>query len=125
MLVWDQGPYENLRARKGPHSLSMERALEDGLVEVRLYGEKLRAGDLDRPDRLLFDLDPSTDDFEAVREAARAVVTLMDDPALAPDAWHVGDIARRLRRRGDPWQGLGRRATSLTRARERLGAPEA
>jgi DNA ligase D-like protein (predicted 3'-phosphoesterase) len=44
VLVWDTGRYRNLRARKGPHSRSMERSLEDGLIEVWLEGEKLRGG---------------------------------------------------------------------------------
>jgi DNA ligase D-like protein (predicted 3'-phosphoesterase) len=44
VLVWDTGKYRNLRARKGPHSRSMEHSLEDGLVEVWLEGKKLRGG---------------------------------------------------------------------------------
>ncbi len=38
---------------------------------VTLHRWLSRADDVDRPDRLVFDLDPSGDDFEAVREAAR------------------------------------------------------
>ncbi|MET7387063.1 non-homologous end-joining DNA ligase [Streptomyces sp. NPDC005529] len=38
-----------------------------------------KAGDVERPDRLVIDLDPSTeDDFNAVREAARSVHELLD-----------------------------------------------
>jgi hypothetical protein len=44
VLVWDTGRYRNLRARKGRNSRSMERSLEDGLIEVWLEGEKLRGG---------------------------------------------------------------------------------
>jgi DNA ligase D-like protein (predicted 3'-phosphoesterase) len=44
VLVWDTGTYRNLRARKGPASLGMGDALDDGLVEVWLDGEKLRGG---------------------------------------------------------------------------------
>ncbi|MFE9922648.1 non-homologous end-joining DNA ligase [Streptomyces sp. NPDC005774] len=33
----------------------------------------------DRPDRLVFDLDPSRDDFETVREAARLLKELLDE----------------------------------------------
>lgn len=44
VLVWDTGSYRNLRARKGHHSQSMEDALEDGLIEVWLEGEKLQGG---------------------------------------------------------------------------------
>ena len=43
-LVWDTGTYRNLRARRGADSMSMERALEDGLIEVWLEGRKLRGG---------------------------------------------------------------------------------
>lgn len=44
VLVWDIGTYRNLRARKGRASVSMEDALEDGLLEVWLEGEKLAGG---------------------------------------------------------------------------------
>ncbi|WP_328437634.1 non-homologous end-joining DNA ligase [Streptomyces sp. NBC_00444] len=37
---------------------------------------------LDRPDRLVFDLDPSEDDFEKVREAARLLGGLLDELKL-------------------------------------------
>ncbi|MEU8861977.1 non-homologous end-joining DNA ligase [Streptomyces umbrinus] len=39
-------------------------------------------GRVDRPDRLVFDLDPSGDDFEPVREAARLVGELLDELRL-------------------------------------------
>ncbi|MEU4145579.1 non-homologous end-joining DNA ligase [Streptomyces parvulus] len=41
-----------------------------------------RAGAVDLPDRMVFDLDPSGDDFEAVREAARLVGELLDELRL-------------------------------------------
>ncbi|MHC5262207.1 non-homologous end-joining DNA ligase [Streptomyces sp. UC4497] len=43
-----------------------------------------RADDIDHPDRLVFDLDPSGegDDFEAVREAARQLHALLDELGL-------------------------------------------
>ncbi|MFF3492798.1 non-homologous end-joining DNA ligase [Streptomyces sp. NPDC002795] len=41
-----------------------------------------RADDIDHPDRLVFDLDPSGDDFETVREAARLLHALLDDLGL-------------------------------------------
>ena len=37
---------------------------------------------LDRPDRMIFDLDPSTDDVGIVRAAARAVRAVLDDVGL-------------------------------------------
>jgi DNA ligase D-like protein (predicted 3'-phosphoesterase) len=44
VLVWDTGPYHNLRARKGRYSQGMDDALADGLIEVWLEGEKLKGG---------------------------------------------------------------------------------
>ncbi|WP_425827751.1 non-homologous end-joining DNA ligase [Streptomyces fractus] len=41
-----------------------------------------RADDIDHPDRLVFDLDPSGDDFETVREAARLLHGTLDDLGL-------------------------------------------
>ncbi|MBW5421624.1 ATP-dependent DNA ligase [Streptomyces sp. BG9H] len=41
-----------------------------------------RTGDIDRPDRLVFDLDPAKDDFGAVREAARLLGELLDHMSL-------------------------------------------
>jgi bifunctional non-homologous end joining protein LigD len=37
-----------------------------------------RTGDLDRPDRMVLDLDPAEDDFEVVRDAARALKSILD-----------------------------------------------
>ncbi|MFP4345159.1 MAG: DNA polymerase ligase N-terminal domain-containing protein [Anaerolineales bacterium] len=46
VIVWDQGPYRNLRAEKADDEerLSMEESIEDGKVEVWLEGEKLQGG---------------------------------------------------------------------------------
>lgn len=43
VMVWDTGPYRNLRAEK-EDGLSMEESIEEGKVEVWLEGEKLRGG---------------------------------------------------------------------------------
>jgi bifunctional non-homologous end joining protein LigD len=43
-----------------------------------------RADRLDRPDRLVFDLDPSDDDFGAVREGALALADLLRELGLTP-----------------------------------------
>ncbi|CAL9285253.1 non-homologous end-joining DNA ligase [Streptomyces sp. R02] len=51
-------------------------------ASVTLHRWLSRADDPDRPDRLVFDLDPSGDDFEAVREAARLTGELLDELAL-------------------------------------------
>ncbi|WP_369217477.1 non-homologous end-joining DNA ligase [Streptomyces flavofungini] len=41
-----------------------------------------RTNRIDHPDRLVFDLDPAKDDFEAVRDAARLLGGLLDDIGL-------------------------------------------
>lgn len=44
VLVWDTGPYHNLREDKGGDGKSLSQSLRDGLIEVWLEGEKLRGG---------------------------------------------------------------------------------
>jgi bifunctional non-homologous end joining protein LigD len=49
-----------------------------------------RADRLDRPDRMVFDLDPSREDFAAVRRAARQVGELLEELGLACYAMTTG-----------------------------------
>ena len=49
-----------------------------------------RADKLDRPDRMVIDLDPSRDDFAAVRAAARACGEALRDEGLEPFAMVTG-----------------------------------
>ncbi|WP_022948723.1 DNA polymerase ligase N-terminal domain-containing protein [Methylohalobius crimeensis] len=44
VLVWNTGSYRNLKANRDPHDQSMEKALDNGLIEVWLEGEKLQGG---------------------------------------------------------------------------------
>jgi len=45
VMLWDRGTYRNLRVEKeGAAAVSMAQALEEGMVEVWLEGEKLRGG---------------------------------------------------------------------------------
>ncbi len=44
VIVWDTGPYRNLRAEKKDDGLSISESIEDGKVELWLEGEKLRGG---------------------------------------------------------------------------------
>ena len=44
VLVWDTGPYRNLRADKEEDGLAMEESIDDGKVEVWLEGDKLSGG---------------------------------------------------------------------------------
>ena len=44
VIVWDTGPYRNLRADKENQTTSMTESLQDGLIEVWLEGEKLQGG---------------------------------------------------------------------------------
>ncbi|MCT7353674.1 non-homologous end-joining DNA ligase [Streptomyces sp. 15-116A] len=51
-------------------------------ASITLHRWLSRTDSLERPDRLVFDLDPSGDDFEAVREAARLLAELLDELKL-------------------------------------------
>jgi DNA ligase D-like protein (predicted 3'-phosphoesterase) len=44
VIVWDRGPYQNLRAQKDGDGVSMSQALEEGKLEVSLQGEKISGG---------------------------------------------------------------------------------
>lgn len=44
----------------------------------------------------------------------------LDDPRLAPDRVHLGDVRRRLDRRGDPWAELEHRSRSIAAAMRRV-----
>lgn len=44
VLVWDTGPYRNLRAEKDEGARSMEESFDEGKIEVWLEGEKLHGG---------------------------------------------------------------------------------
>lgn len=44
VIVWDTGPYRNLRAGKEGDGLDMTGALDEGKVEVWLEGQKLQGG---------------------------------------------------------------------------------
>ncbi|MFI2378534.1 non-homologous end-joining DNA ligase [Streptomyces sp. NPDC018964] len=51
-------------------------------ASITLHRWLSRTDRIDRPDRLVFDLDPSGDDFETVREAARLLGELLDELEL-------------------------------------------
>lgn len=45
VIVWDAGPYRNLReVKEGEKAVSMAEALEEGRLEVWLEGKKIRGG---------------------------------------------------------------------------------
>ena len=50
---------------------------------ITLHAWQSRRDNLDNPDRLVFDLDPSDSDFAVVRAAAHAVAGVLDDLGLA------------------------------------------
>lgn len=54
------------------------------LSTVSFHRWPSRIDDLDHPDLLVVDLDPSTDDFEAVRQAARQTRRVLEELDLAP-----------------------------------------
>ncbi|MGH2582255.1 MAG: DNA ligase D [Anaerolineales bacterium] len=41
VIVWDQGTYENIRGEK-KKPLTIQQSYEEGLIEIRLHGEKLK-----------------------------------------------------------------------------------
>ncbi|MBO1331105.1 non-homologous end-joining DNA ligase [Streptomyces sp. VRA16 Mangrove soil] len=49
---------------------------------LTLHRWQSRVGRIDRPDRLVFDLDPAEDDFTEVREAARLLHGMLDELGL-------------------------------------------
>jgi bifunctional non-homologous end joining protein LigD len=61
---------------------------QQGCVTPHVFTE--RADKLGRPDRLVIDLDPSTRDFAAVREAARVCGEALRDVGLEPFAMVTG-----------------------------------
>ena len=44
VMVWDYGPYRNLRAEKPDHPEDMAQSFRDGKIEVWLDGHKLKGG---------------------------------------------------------------------------------
>jgi bifunctional non-homologous end joining protein LigD len=49
---------------------------------IEFHSLPVRANDLRHPDRIVFDLDPSVDDFDAVKQAARSLRGLLDELGL-------------------------------------------
>jgi bifunctional non-homologous end joining protein LigD len=73
-------------------------------VEFHLLG--VRADDLWHPDRMVFDLDPSIDDFGQVRDAARWLHDLLDEIGLASFLMTSGSRGLHI------WVPLDRRSTT-------------
>ena len=61
-----------------------------GQAAITLHAWTSRADRLDRPDRVIFDLDPSRDDFDAVRAAALEIGALLRELGLEPFAMLTG-----------------------------------
>lgn len=53
--------------------------VDQASITLHRWLSRADRADLDRPDRLVFDLDPSGEDFETVREAARLLGRLLDE----------------------------------------------
>jgi bifunctional non-homologous end joining protein LigD len=64
-------------------------ALAD-MAALELHGWLARAPALERPDRVIFDLDPPDGDFGAVRDAARRVAELMEAVGLSAHLMTTG-----------------------------------
>jgi bifunctional non-homologous end joining protein LigD len=86
-----------------------------------------RVDRLERPDRLVIDLDPPGDDFAAVRAAARAAGGLLRDLGLAPFAMTTGSrglhVVAPLRRTAgyDEVHGLAREVAAALAASDPRG----
>lgn len=86
---------------------------DDAAALVFLVGQNMvtphiwtsRADRLDRPDRVVFDLDPSIERFDDVRGAARELGELLRDLGMAPHAMTTGSrgihVVAALRRTAD------------------------
>lgn len=61
---------------------------DQGCIAVHVWPS--RADKPNHPDRLIFDLDPSTDDFGPVREAARATRDVLEEVRLSPHVMTTG-----------------------------------
>jgi bifunctional non-homologous end joining protein LigD len=57
---------------------------------ITLHAWLSRRASLDRPDRMIFDLDPAGDDFAGVREAARHLREVIEEVGLAPYVMTTG-----------------------------------
>ncbi len=44
VIVWDGGTYDNLREEKKDHRMSMAESFDEGKIEIRLHGKKLKGG---------------------------------------------------------------------------------
>lgn len=44
VIVWDRGPYRNLRAQKESDKATMSQSIESGHIEIWLEGEKIQGG---------------------------------------------------------------------------------
>ncbi len=98
-----------------------------GQAAITLHAWTSRADRLDRPDRVIFDLDPSRDDFAAVRGAALDLGALLRELGLEPFAMLTGSrgihVVAPIQRRQDHDATLAfaREAAELMVARDPKG----
>jgi bifunctional non-homologous end joining protein LigD len=95
-----------------------------GQACITLHPWLSRQDALDRPDRLIFDLDPSTEDPAGLRRAARTMAALLRELGLEPWVMTTGSrgyhLTIPLQRRGDfdSVREFARRVAALAAARE-------
>jgi bifunctional non-homologous end joining protein LigD len=128
---WFPGWIERVRVEKEGGTVEHVVANEAATL-VYLAGQAVitphcwtsRADRLDRPDRVVFDLDPSTDDFAAVRAAARSLGRLLREGRLVPFAMLTGSrgihvVAPLRRREGfDSVRAFAREVAGMMAARD-------
>jgi bifunctional non-homologous end joining protein LigD len=91
---------------------------------VTLHCWPSRADRIDRPDRLIFDLDPSVEDAAAVKRAARIIVELLRELGCPPHVMSSGSrgyhVVVALQRRADyeEVRSFARGVAALAAARE-------
>ena len=86
---------------------------------ITLHAWLSRADRLNRPDRLIVDLDPSVEDHPAMRRAARSIVELLSELGLEPWAMTSGSRGYHVVVAARPPQRLRLRARVLARLRRR------
>jgi bifunctional non-homologous end joining protein LigD len=95
-----------------------------GQACITFHGWPCRADRLERPDRLIFDLDPSLDQPAEMRRAARTIVELLRELGCEPWAMTSGSrgyhvVVPLMRRAGfDPIRKFARDVATLAASRE-------
>ena len=117
-------PFDEVR----PFARDVARALVDRGEDLTVEVRKAKRGNRVFVDWLRNAYAQTTVASYSVRARATAPVVTpvsweeLEDPAIGPQSYDLGNIRERLDRVGDPWRGMARHARSIGRPRERLAA---